>query len=691
MEEVKIAIASSFLDAFARLPKQKQEKTADFISKFRNNPFSPGINYEKLQNSRDSKIYSVRIDDTYRGIVVREDSTFLLLWVDHHDEAYDWAKRKRCEVNQETGVIQVFDVQESGEQLVTPGIFSNYADADLIRLGVPASIVPSIKQIPDKETFYKDAGSIPQDAFENLSWLVEGIPIEEVIELAGDNRSQKKATTLAESLKKPETLKSFAIVEGEEELRQIMAAPLEKWRVFLHPTQRRIVQARYSGPARVLGGAGTGKTVVAMHRAAWLASSLKGDEQLLFTTFTVNLAQDIRDNLQKICTREQMRHIEVVNMDSFVASFLNANGSSLRILYSDDLQKLWDEAFKSASADLDFDEGFYQEEWYRVVEAQETFTLPDYVHASRKGRGTRLDRRKRIEIWKVFEAYLNLMKDQQVCDSGYAMYECKRLIERMPETNRYQHVIVDEGQDLSPNAFRLLRALLGPEHENDLFIVGDAHQRIYQNHASLAKCGINIRGRSSILRINYRTTEEIRQYAFALLKGISFDDLDDGIDDGTKCQSLTHGNRPAVKEFRTEDEELDFIDNEIRRLQENGVELRNICVAARTRKLVDHYLSSLTERGFRVFEIRPNKTDDRSQDGIRVATMHRVKGLEFQYVFVAAVNDGVVPLRAAIRHTDPVTEEECMTGEKCLLYVALTRAQKGAYLCSYGRKSEFLK
>ncbi|WP_029202009.1 UvrD-helicase domain-containing protein [Oribacterium sp. NK2B42] len=693
MGEVKVAIASSFLDAFVKLKnRQIQGKTTEFVNKFRNDPKAPGINYEKIHNALDDKFCSVRIDDTYRGIVVREDDTYVLLWVDHHDEAYDWASRKRCEVNKLTGVLQIFDVQVSEDKTEATGIFSVIDDQSLLKLGVPESIIAYVKDIPSKEIFYQSKGTLPQDAFENLSWYLEGIPINEIIDMVESNRdSAKTAGTISEALEQPETLKSFVVVEGEEELKQIMAAPLEKWRVFLHPTQRRIVKKDFSGPARVLGGAGTGKTVVAMHRAKYLASLCEGRERILFTTYTANLAQDIKENLRKICSVDEMRHIEVINFDAWVKSFLNENGYTSDIKYGDDIKKLWDEAVQSADPSLDFDEDFYIEEWNRIVEAQETFTLPDYIRAPRNGRGTRLDRKKRIQIWKVFESYMNLMKENQVHDVNYAMYECGKLVDKMTKDARYKHIIVDEGQDLSPNALRLMRTMMGEEHQNDIFIVGDAHQRIYENHATLSACGINIRGRSSILKINYRTTDEIRKYAFALLNGISFDDLDDSTDDSGRCQSLTHGDKPEIHEFKDASEELAFIDCEIKRLKESGVSLKDICITARTNTLVNSYQAELTNLGYRVFEIKRNKIDDRIQDGLRVATMHRVKGLEFQYVFVVAVNDRTVPLKSAIRHTDKVSEQESITSEKCLLYVALTRAQKGAYICSYGHKSEFLK
>ena len=696
-ENVRVAISSDFLTAFARLPRSIQGKVTEFVNKFRNDPNSPGINYEKLANGTDSKIYSVRIDDTYRGIVVRqkESGVYILLWVDHHDEAYEWASRKRCDVNPKTGALQVYDVQTFAvEQPVTAAepIFAGITDDQLLKLGVPEAQLRYIRSFTSVESFYQAEGTIPADVYEYLSWLTEGIGIDEVLELCIEEQSVAETRTddLAQALDMPATLKSFVVVDGEDELRRIMAEPLEKWRVFLHPTQRKIVRKNYSGAARVLGGAGTGKTVVAMHRAKQLASRLDSHQRILFTTFTANLAADIRENLKKICSLEELRKIEVIHLDAWVNQFLKESGFTAQIGYDEVIEPLWEQAVLLANNGLDFDVNFYEEEWNRVVIAQEALSLEKYIKATRNGRGTRLDRKKRMLVWKVFDHYQNLMKEKQVRDINTAMYESTKLLQATGGRPRYAHVIVDEGQDFSDNAYRLLRALAGEEHENDLFIVGDSHQRIYRNHPTLSKCGINVRGRSSILKINYRTTEEIRRYAFALLNGISFDDLDEDVDLGDRCQSLTHGEKPIIRNFKDARDEFDFIVREIKKLQANGTALTDICIVARTRKLVDDYIAQLTKAGIRSYAIKRNKSDDRTFDGLRIATMHRVKGLEFKYVFVAAVNNRIVPLSSAINKTDAVSEAESMTAEKCLLYVAMTRAQKGAYITSYGKASEFI-
>lgn len=470
----------------------------------------------------------------------------------------------------------------------------------------------------------------------------------------------------------------------------IMQEPLEKWRIFLHPTQRKVVGKKFNGPARVLGGAGTGKTVVAMHRAKMLASSLNSDGKILFTTYTKNLAEDIKDNLRKICSAEEMKRIDIINLDAWVSNFLRRQGYEYQIVYDEEVDKAWRDAIAIAAGELSFVENFYKDEWVKVVQAQEVYDKVAYCKAPRIGRGVRLDRKVRMQIWDVFDEYQNIMNEKLQRDVETAMYECRKILENKKLTGQYTSIIVDEGQDLSPSAYRLLRALAGEEHENDIFIVGDSHQRIYRNKAVLSKCGINVRGRSSYLRINYRTTEEIRKFAFGLLNGVSFDDLDEDYDNGKGCQSLTHGDKPEIKEFATPEEELDFLVTKIKDMEASGIEQKNICIVARTHKLLDNYIAGLQRAGIKSFEIKANKIDDRSFDGVRIATMHRVKGLEFDHVFAVAVNKKVLPFGTRADFEDDISLEEFRTGEKCLLYVALTRARKSACVTCYGGLSELI-
>lgn len=692
-----VAISTDFLTAYAALPRQKQGKVTEFFNKFRNDPMHPGINFEKINEGIDKNICSVRIDDTYRGIVVREpeSNVYILLWVDHHDEAYAWAKRKKCSINKLTGSVQIFDVQEVIEEqkaIDEPALFANISDEVFEKIGLPEEQLPMIKAIKTLEGLHSLKAAIPEEAFEGLEWLGNGFSVEEVLDTLypETEKVEVKENDFAAALQTDTSRKSFVIVEGEEELQAIMQEPLEKWRIFLHPTQRKVVEKNFNGPARVLGGAGTGKTVVAMHRAKMLASNLESNEKILFTTYTKNLAEDIKDNLRKICTAEEMKRIDIINLDAWVSNFLRRQGYEYQIVYDEEVDKAWRDAISIAGGDLNFVENFYKDEWVKVVQAQEVYDKVSYCKASRIGRGVRLDRKVRMQIWDVFDEYQNIMNEKLQRDVETAMYECRKILENKKLTGQYTSIIVDEAQDLSPSAYRLLRSLAGDEHRNDIFIVGDSHQRIYRNKAVLSKCAINVRGRSSYLRINYRTTEEIRKFAFGLLNGVSFDDLDDDYDNGKGCQSLTHGDKPEIKEFATPEEELDYLVSKIHELETAGVEQKNICIVARTHKLLDSYIAGLQRAGIKSFEIKANKTDDRTFEGVRIATMHRVKGLEFDYVFAVAVNKKVLPFGTRADFEDDISLEEFRTGEKCLLYVALTRARKSACVTCYGGLSELI-
>ncbi|MDR0380714.1 MAG: UvrD-helicase domain-containing protein [Oscillospiraceae bacterium] len=692
---VTVAISSDFFTAFAALPRKIQGKVTDFVNKFRNNPIAPGINYEKINAAIDDKICSVRIDDTYRGIVARQEETgvYLILWVDHHDEAYKWAARKKCVVNKLTGNIQIFDVmvETTVSSTEEPNLFSMAGNDSLIELGVPEELVPFVKSFRNTVEFYQAKHSLPADAYEALEYLASGFSLDEVKELFQQEVVSKAAESdLAKALQSDGSKTSFVVLEGEDELRRMMAEPLEKWRIFLHPTQRQLVEKDFSGSYRVLGGAGTGKTVVAMHRAKYLASKLSDKKQVLFTTFTANLAGDIKDNLRKICSVEELRRIEVIHLDAWVGQFLRQHGYTYSIVYDKTTDPIWDEAIAGSGEDTAFNRNFYSDEWSKVVAAQESFTREQYLRASRIGRGTRLNRKKRMQVWSVFEEYITLMKERRIRDVDTAMYECRLILEKNLQEAPYAAIIVDEGQDFSANAYRLLRAIAGAEHPNDIFIVGDAHQRIYKKRAVLSKCGINVRGRSSRLRINYRTTEEIRKYAFAFLKDIDFDNLDDEYEGEERCQSLTHGAYPDIRNFKSAAEEYAFIVDEVKRLTEEGIDQKDICLVARTHSLLDDYVKAFRDAGIRAYEIKGTKLDDRNFEGIRIATMHRVKGLEFQYMFIAAANNRVIPFAAAIDDTDEISKRASLTSEKCLLYVALTRAQKAAYITSYGTPSKFL-
>ena len=465
-------------------------------------------------------------------------------------------------------------------------------------------------------------------------------------------------------------------------------APLERWRVFLHPSQRQLVERHWNGPVRVLGGAGTGKTVVAMHRARWLAKELQSGERILFTTFTRNLAADIRNNLHAICSPEEMDRIEVTNLDQWVHSFLRGKRYRFRLSFGRD-REAWREALAKKPHDATFSNAFYSDEWEQVIQANGITARDEYLRIPRTGRGTRLNRATRAAIWGVFEEYRAQLAERGTMEVADCYRAATALLDDDRSGANFVSVIVDEAQDMIAPAWRLIRSI-APAEQDDLFIVGDAHQRIYSRHrVVLGHCGIEIRGRAWKLRLNYRTTEETRCWAAGLLKGCSIDDLDGGSDDNSRIRSAANGPEPRLEHFPDRDGQATWIIRYLTDLDDRKERLRGVCVVARTREERDAIAEDLEDADLPV-EVLEADSPDESSEGVRLATMHRIKGLEFDRMVIASVNKGLVPLPAAVYAVDGPERTAAETAERALLYVAATRAKKELTVLSFGERSPFL-
>lgn len=707
----KLAIGDDFVTALVKLPRAQQQRVGKLINKLRDNPTAPGLNYERIRNATSPGMRSVRIDQAYRAILydTGQGGLHLLLWVAKHDDAYAWAMRKECAVNPETGTVQVFVSQpgDPGRSSVAtstaakaPSAFDSLKDRQLVRLGVPATMLQEVRALRNESDLNDMQDRLPVEAYESLFFYLAGDSYEELILQREAPREPVDTDDFEAALDRDESRARFVVAEDEAALQQVLDAPLERWRVFLHPSQRRLVERRWNGSVRVLGGAGTGKTVVALHRARWLARRLleeaAGDTEnrrrILFVTYTRNLAADIENNLRAICSPEEMARIEVVNLDRWVTAFLRGTGYEFHIAYNQD-QQSWDRAMDQRDPDLDFAEAFYAEEWQHVVQAAGIETEEEYLRIFRAGRGTRLGRSVRARIWPVFAEYRTQLAKQRIKEVDDAYRDAAALLVRDQGSSGadYASVIVDEAQDLGAPAFKLIRSIV-PEGKDDLFVVGDGHQRIYgRSNVVLGRCGINIRGRARKLRLGYRTTEQTRAWAVRLLEDREIDDLDGGRDDNRDFKSLTHGPEPRLRHFDDRSEQANWIARYLKEMSERGERLRGTCIVTRTRKERDALADGLGERDIDVFVLERADPDHQHDDCARVATMHRVKGLEFDRVLIASVNRRMVPLSNALQKTgDDAARELAETGERALVYVAATRAKKELVVLSYGRRSEFL-
>ena len=424
----KVALAQDFLAVLAKLPNAVQGKILKWAIRFQSDPTSSGINYENINAARDANLKSVRIDQDWRGIVFKpsQGDVYVLLYVDHHDDAYRWAENRKIAINPVTGAMQIVLTEHVSVQIpvaaaveVAPGPFDALTDQELLSIGVPEDLLLAVRQIREETSLDGMQCSLPVEAYEALFLLLAGDSIDQILS-GRETRVDVEidVTDFAGALDRAESQSRFVIIEDDEALSAIMNAPLAQWRVFLHPTQRKLATKDFSGPARVLGGAGTGKTVLAIHRAKWLAENrTPADKRVFFTTFTKNLAIDVRDNLSMLCNAETMKKLEVVNLDAWVHVFLRWHSYEHTIIYNrhkDAAAEAWQLALAAKDPSLDLPASFYEEELDQVVLAQGISNRDEYRQARRVGRGVVLSRGKRDAVWPVFEEYRTQLSSRKL-------------------------------------------------------------------------------------------------------------------------------------------------------------------------------------------------------------------------------------------------------------------------------------
>jgi AAA domain/UvrD-like helicase C-terminal domain len=698
----KVALSQDFLLQLSKLPLSVHSKVMKWTIQFQSDPMSPGINYESIQGARDANLKSVRLDRDWRGIVFKPSSgdVYVLLYVDHHDAAYRWAENRKLAINPATGAMQMVVFEQSTESVrmaanvggsVHPSaaalavnantqvsaLFSTLNDQQLLSLGVPEELIPDVRALKTESDLDALQNRLPLEGYEGLFLVAAGDTVSQVLE-SRETRVDKQVNTsdFATAIATPESQSRFFVVDDDESMVAILNAPLAQWRVFLHPTQHKLALGDRSGPVRVLGGAGTGKTVLAMHRAKWLAENRTAEgKKVLFTTFTKNLAADIEQNLKTLCSPTTMGHIEVKNLDAWVHGFMRSRKLEHRIVYDrkqDGAKQAWQAALAVRDTKLDLLENFYEAELEQVVLAQGITSREQYRVARRTGRASVLSRNMRDAVWPVFEEYRGQLSSRKLKEVDDAYREVADLLAATADGRpSYSAIIIDETQDFGPQALRLIRALILPA-PNDLFFVGDGHQRIYSRHrAAMSKCGIDIRGRARKLYLNYRTTDEIRRQAVALLEGCEIDDLDDGHDETKRYKSLSHGPAPGIVEAVGMEQACAAVIGFLRECRDELGHLPAVCVVAAGEKTREALAKQVQNAGFVVVTITAQSNHADARDVVHFATMHRAKGLEFDAVAVVAPDSFF---------GDP----ESTADQRKLLYVALTRAKRSALLLKLG-------
>jgi len=698
---MKLLFYDKFFDSLIELPKGIQKKVIDFQKKFRKNSKSAAIHLEPIQGFKDKSLRSARIDQTYRAIikVPKIGETYYLLWVDHHDKAYEWATNKVFQWNENTQSMQVFIAPEILEDknlsVLEPsqnntGLFFEYQDSELVKIGVPGVLLPSIRGIQNLNDLEKIEKFIPQDTFENLFYLTDGASIEQLIFEIEEGKTD--AISEEEQIRSVNNQRSFIELTDDDMFNEILEGNLKKWKYYLHPSQKKLVTDSFTGTVKVSGGAGTGKTVAALHRMKYLAENKSHNEKILFTTFTKaltanlkKLAIDLEVNLDGVT----ISNIDALTFDLVKDFALIPNQYKVFGLQSIKTpEEVWEEVLDIELTPYDID--FLMKEFEDIVLYHDIKNLNEYLKVPRIGRGKALSRTQRKEIWILIEKYQKI-KSQHHFYHKEELYNLLVNFLIQHDAKVFDYVLVDELQDFSNVELRIIRALV-EEKPNDLFLVGDPLQKIYNKRINFSQAGIKVRGkRSKRLRINYRTTEEIKKLAISIINEEHFDDFNGQEEEKGGYVSLFHGNKPQYYIFHSKDQEVDYIIKEVNSLLENGYKEDEIAITSRTKNGLKEFKTTLHRLNIPYSEYEGgNKLGH--QNGVNLLTFHNIKGLEFKQVFLVDVNNRTCPKNfEAFDLYSEAEKADYLKHEKSLLYVSVSRAIQRVELTGIGKKTNLVK
>ncbi len=650
-------IADTFYDALDKLHPQEQKAVKQSAFDFQMDPSLPGFSMHRVDRARDPNFWTARVNRDIRMVIHKTAGDTLLAWVGHHDAAYRWAESRRIENHPRTGAVQIVEARETVEDVVVqrivqeavrlPRLFAEETDDTLLSWGVPEDWLETVRDATE-DTVVDIAVRLPSEAADAIMSAATG------------ERPQPAPVVAAgeDPWAHPDALRRFRVVEDVEELKAALDAPWEKWTVFLHPAQREFVERDFNGPARVIGSAGTGKTIVALHRAVRLAAD--PDARVLLTTFNRRLADLLRAKLPLIAGHELRQRIIVEDLGAVIHRLHADRFGSVEIVDEATLRRFLEEA--AAKAELTVDPDFLLDEWTLIVDAWNVADADAYRDLPRLGRKQRMAASRRDALWAVFaQVRARLAREGLSTEAGCA--HALRNGDPMPFT----HVIVDEAQDISVAELMLLGTMFGAQ-PNGLFFAGDIGQRIFRAPFPWSAAGVDVRGRSRSLKINYRTSHQIRKRSESLLPE-TLVEADGAEENRLGVTSVFDGPVPRIAIFDDPDMERTELGLWVEELLQAGVEREEIALLVRSEA----------------------QMADFDTMNVRVMTMHDAKGAEFRAVAVPRLVDDVIPDEARLLAArDEAHLDEIMTTERHLLYVAATRARDFLWMSGVAPVSEFL-
>lgn len=685
---MEFRIADTFTNSLAKLTGKEQTATKTTAFDLQMNPANPGLQFHKLERTKDPNFWSVRVSSDIRLIVHKTDASLLLCYVHHHDAAYRWAERRKIERHPKTGAAQLVEVRETVREIAVPKyieveqpapeqplLFRDVSDDELLSYGVPAEWLDEVRQVTE-DTIFDVADHLPQEAAEALLDLAVGVTPQVPAEVAADT----------DPFEHPDAQRRFRVMTDVEELRRALDYPWAKWAVFLHPAQRNLVERDYSGPARISGSAGTGKTIVALHRAAHLARRHE-NARVLLTTFSETLANAIGIQLRQLVSHEPRlaERIEIYSMRGIGRRLYELQFGRPKLASSDLIQTLLSEASAKVEGHK-FATHFLCAEWAQVVDAWQLTTWEEYRDVLRLGRKTRLAEKQRKLLWSIFEQVRAALEAQELVTEADMF---SRVAIQLAKSNRppFDFAVIDEAQDIAVPELRFLAAL-GGGRENSLFFTGDLGQRIFQQPFSWKALGVEIRGRSHTLRLNYRTSHQIRMQADKLLAP-ELSDVDGNTENRRGTVSVFNGPPPSIAVFDTEEDEINAVAQWIKKRVAGDVLPGEIGVFVRSSAQLPRARQALQSAGVQAVEL--DETVATKSGFASLSTMHLAKGLEFRAVAVMACDDEVIPLQQRIETVaDDSDLEDIYNTERHLLYVACTRTRDHLLVTGVDPASEYL-
>lgn len=685
---MEFRIADTFTDSLARLTGEEQKAVKTTAFDLQVNPASPGLSFHKLDRAKDKNFWSVRVSSDIRLIVHRTDNGILLCYVDHHDKAYRWAECRKLVAHPRTGAAQLVEIRETVQEIAIPryiealqpvvpktALFENYTEEKLSAFGVPDEWLQEVKKA-NEDSLLLLADHLPREAAEALLELATG----------GQPKVPTPAAPGSDPFSHPDAARRFRILKNVDELERAFQFPWDKWAIFLHPEQQTLVEREFNGPARVSGSAGTGKTIVALHRAVNLARA-NSDARVLLTTFSEILASSLRTKLKRLVINEPRigERLEVHSLDSIGYRLYSAHCGEPKVATGEVISKFLKESSESVAGHK-FSLQFLRTEWDHVVEAWQLNTWESYRDIKRLGRKTRLTEQQRSLLWQVFEGVRHRLLAAQLITPS-AIFGRLAEVASKSKNRLFDFVVVDEAQDVGIAHLRFLAALAGGR-ANGLFFAGDLGQRIFQQPFSWKALGVDVRGRSRTLNVNYRTSHQIRMHADRLL-GPEVADADGNVESRGGTVSVFNGPVPIVRNLADFEEEIDTVSKWLIARSQEGLLPHEIGVFVRSDAQIDRARKSVENAGlpFRILDDKVEAVTGQTA----ICTMHLAKGLEFRAVAIMACDDEVIPLQERIETvTDDSDLQDVYDTERHLLYVACTRARDHLLVSSGDAPSEFL-